>query len=133
MKIDLSIYQSILHSDLRPWLETNKDDNRFKAKLTPNFKNPAQSSTDFESAINKALIDYKGTLNEEDYLFELPNDQLQFNGVVAEILYPLIEINAEDTYFKEIRELWSQALRDAYRAMPNPTWADYQELLNPGP
>lgn len=96
MKIDLSIYQSILHSDLRPWLDTNKDDNRFKAKLTPAFKNPVQTSIDFDNAINKALIEYKGTLNEEDYLFELPNDQVQFNGVVNEILYPLIEIKAQE-------------------------------------
>jgi hypothetical protein len=96
MKIDLSIYQSILHSDLRPWLDTNKDDNRFKAKLTPNFKTPSQTSIDFENALNKALIDYKSTLNEEDYLFDLPDDQLQFNGVVDEILYPLIEIRADE-------------------------------------
>lgn len=96
MKIDLSIYQSILHNDLRPWLDTNKDDNRFKAKLTPNFKKPTQSSTDFDNAINKALIDYKSTLNEEDYLFELADDQLQFNGVVDEILYPLIEVKSDE-------------------------------------
>lgn len=96
MKIDLSIYQSILHGDLRPWLDRNKDDNRFNAKLTPNFKSPTQSSIDFDNAINKALIDYKSTLNEEDYLFDLADDQVQFNGVVAEILYPLIEIKAQE-------------------------------------
>lgn len=96
MKIDLSIYQSILHNDLRPWLDTNKDDNRFKSKLTPNFKKPNLSSTDFDNAINKALIDYKSTLNEEDYLFELADDQLQFNGVIDEILYPLIEVKSDE-------------------------------------
>ncbi|MBP6531830.1 MAG: hypothetical protein KA285_01030 [Bacteroidia bacterium] len=96
MKIDLSIYQSILHNDLRPWLDTNKDDNRFKAKLTSNFKKPIQSSTDFDNALNKALIDYKSTLNEEYYLFELADDQLQFNRVVDEILYPLIEVKSDE-------------------------------------
>lgn len=96
MKIDLSIYHSILHNDLRPWLDTNKDDNRFKAKLTPNFKKPNQSSTDFDNAINKALIDYKSTLNEEDYLFDFADDQLQFNGVVDEILYPLLEVKSDE-------------------------------------
>lgn len=96
MKLDLSIYQSILFYDLRPWLDNNKDDNRFRAKLTPNFKNPAQSSIDFDNAINKALIDYKSTLNEEDYLFELADDQVQFNGVVDEILYPLIEVITDE-------------------------------------
>lgn len=96
MKIDLSIYQSILFYDLRPWLDSNKDDNRFRAKLTPNFKNPIQSSIDFDNAINKALIDYKSTLNEEEYLFDFADDQVQFNGVVDEILYPLIEVIADE-------------------------------------
>ena len=96
MKIDLSIYQSILYYDLRPWLDSNKDDNRFRAKLTPNFKNPTESSIDFDNAINKALIDYKSTLNEEEYLFELADDQVQFNGVVDEILYPLIVVIADE-------------------------------------
>ena len=63
MKLDLSTYHSILYNDLRPWLDSNKDDNRFRAKLTPNFKNPTESSIDFDNAINKALIDYKSTLN----------------------------------------------------------------------
>lgn len=96
MKLDLSIYQSILFYDLRPWLDSNKDDNRFRAKLSPNFKNPLENSIDFDNAINKALIDYKSTLNEEDYLFELADDQVQFNGVVDEILYPLIEVIANE-------------------------------------
>ncbi len=96
MKLDLSTYHSILYNDLRPWLDSNKDDNRFRAKLIPNFKNPTESSIDFDNAINKALIDYKSTLNEEEYLFELADDQVQFNGVVDEILYPLIEVIADE-------------------------------------
>jgi putative proteasome-type protease len=32
-------------------------------------------------------------------------------------------VTEEDEYFKMIRERWSQALRDAYRAIPRPTWA----------
>ena len=51
MKLDLSIYQSILFYDLRPWLDSNKDDNRFRAKLSPNFKNPLENSIDFDNAI----------------------------------------------------------------------------------
>ena len=96
MKIDLSIYQSILFNDLRPWLDSNADDNRFRSKLTPSFKNPNSTSIDFDNAINNALIDYKSTLHEDDYLFELSSDQVQFNGVVNEILYPLIEVIADE-------------------------------------
>ena len=32
-------------------------------------------------------------------------------------------ITEDDPYFRMIREGWSQALRDAYRAIPRPTWA----------
>jgi putative proteasome-type protease len=32
-------------------------------------------------------------------------------------------ITEDDDYFGMIRERWSQALRDAYRAIPRPDWA----------
>ncbi|MCB0515386.1 MAG: hypothetical protein KDD49_04920 [Bacteroidetes bacterium] len=122
MKIDLSIYQSILHSDLRPWLDSNKDDNRFRVKLSSNFKNPPQTLLDFDNAINKALIDFKSTLNEEEYLFEFPDDQVQFNGVVDEILYPLIEIKAQVPtnnkaifYFYLIRNEATRLINNLYK------------------
>jgi len=122
VKIDLSIYQSILHSDLRPWLDSNKDDNRFRVKLSSNFKNPIPTSLDFDNAINKALIDFKSTLNEEEYLFEFPDDQVQFNGVVAEILYPLIEIKAQEPtnnkamfYFYLIKNEATRLINNLYK------------------
>ena len=31
-------------------------------------------------------------------------------------------LTEEDPYFKMIRERWSEALREAYRAMPRPSW-----------
>jgi putative proteasome-type protease len=31
-------------------------------------------------------------------------------------------ITEEDAYFRVIREGWSAALRDAYRALPSPDW-----------
>jgi putative proteasome-type protease len=31
-------------------------------------------------------------------------------------------ITEDDEYFRMIRERWSQALRDAYRAIPRPPW-----------
>lgn len=33
-------------------------------------------------------------------------------------------ITEEDPYFRMIREGWSEALRDAYRAIPRPDWVD---------
>jgi putative proteasome-type protease len=34
-----------------------------------------------------------------------------------------LRVTEEDSYFRMIRERWSQALRDAYRAIPRPDWA----------
>lgn len=34
-----------------------------------------------------------------------------------------LRITEENEYFRMIRERWSQALRDAYRAIPRPDWA----------
>jgi len=31
-------------------------------------------------------------------------------------------ITEDDAYFQMIRERWSEALRDAYRAIPRPPW-----------
>ena len=96
MKIDLSIYQSILFGDLRPWLDSNRLEDKFKAKLTINFKYPNQTAEAFDDAINKALKDFQGTLNEEDYIFEIESDNEEFKNFPDEILYPLIEINTEE-------------------------------------
>lgn len=93
MKIDLSIYQSILFHDLRPWIESNKVDDKFKAKLSPQFKSPTPTAQDFDNALNKALKDFPSTLNEQDYIFDIPSDQVQFKGMVDELLYPLLEMN----------------------------------------
>ena len=38
----------------------------------------------------------------------------------AELSYRITE---EDEYFRMIRERWSEALREAYRAIPQPDWA----------
>ena len=96
MKIDLSIYQSILFGDLRPWLDSNKSEDKFKGKLTANFKHPSPTALDFDNAINLALKDFQGTLNEEDYIFEIQSDSEEFKSIVDEILYPLIEVKTEE-------------------------------------
>ena len=87
--------------------------------------------TPLGDGVKLALISMDSTLRS-NLTVGLPVDLLVYRRDSLDIAMRR-RINAEDTYFKEIRELWSQALRDAYRAMPNPTWADYQELLNPGP
>ncbi len=96
MIITLSIYQRILFEDLRPWLQENQSDNKFKAKLIPSFKNPDKTSKAFDDAISKALKDFKNTSSDNDYLFEIEDDKKNFKNIEDEILYPLLETNTPE-------------------------------------
>ena len=51
----------------------------------------------------------------------LPADLLVYRRDSLEIALKK-RITDDDPYFRSIREGWSAALRDAYRAMPNPPW-----------
>lgn len=96
MNIALSIYQRILFEDLRSWLPENQSDNKFKAKLTPSFKNPDKTSKAFDEEINKALKDFNNKSSANDYLFEIENDNKNFKVIEDEILYPLIETDTPE-------------------------------------
>lgn len=96
MIITLSIYQRILFEDLRPWLQENQSDNKFKAKLTPSFKNPDKTAKAFDEAINKALKDFKNKSSDNDYLFEIEDDNKNFKTIEDEILYPLLDIDTPE-------------------------------------
>ncbi|MCB1883892.1 MAG: peptidase [Geminicoccaceae bacterium] len=37
-------------------------------------------------------------------------------------------ITADDAYFNHIRQQWSESLREAYRALPDPDWGDANDL-----
>lgn len=93
MKIDLSIYNRILFGDLRPWLDTNKSEEKFRQKLNPSFKVPKGGAAAFEKAINTALKDHPILLKEDDYIFEIEEDKIKISSVRDEIFEPLIDID----------------------------------------
>lgn len=122
MIITLSIYQRILFEDLRPWLPENQSDNKFKAKLTPSFKNPDKTAKAFDDAISKALKDFKNTSSDNDYLFEIEDDNKNFKTIEDEILYPLLESdtpeltnNKVNFYFYLIRNESIRLINNLYK------------------
>jgi hypothetical protein len=122
MIITLSIYQRILFEDLRPWLQENQSVNKFKAKLTPSFKNPDKTAKAFDEAISKALKDFKNTSSDNDYLFEIENDNKNFKNIEDEILYPLLETDAPELtnnkvnfYFYLIRNESIRLINNLYK------------------
>jgi putative proteasome-type protease len=80
----------------------------------------ARFDTPIEDAVKLACISMDSTLRS-NLSVGLPADLLIYrrDSLVAPIRR---RITDEDPYFRSIREGWSSALRDAYRAMPNPPW-----------
>lgn len=92
MKIDLSLYNRILFGDLRPWIESNKTEEKFRRTLTPAFKSLTSDITSFEKALATALKSFPVSQQEDDYIFEIDEDNKKFQSVPDEIFEPLIEI-----------------------------------------
>lgn len=77
--------------------------------------------TPLEDGIKLSLISMDSTLRS-NLMVGLPIDLLvvrrdEFRVALAR------RIGEDDAYFRMIRERWSQALRDAYQAIPRPDWA----------
>ena len=124
MKIDLSIYDRILYGDLRPWLDTNKSETKFQTKLTPSFRYPKGGSIGFEKAIKTALQDFKALIEEEDYFFEIKDDNTKFQSLQDEISEPLLEIHLPEPpnkkaefYFFLIRNEGTRLMNNLQKAL----------------
>ena len=124
MKIDLSIYNRILFDDLRPWIAANTQEAKFQNKITAGFKNPKGGSDAFEKAIKNALKDWKHTSIEQDYIFEIEEDNEQFKGIADEISEPLIEVEApeptnpkQEFYFYLIRNEGTRLINNLHKAV----------------
>jgi len=77
-------------------------------------------ATDLMDGVKLALISMDSTLRS-NLTVGMPIDLLVYRrGALA----PEIKrrITEDDEYFRMIRERWSEALRDAYRAIPRPPW-----------
>lgn len=124
MKIDLSIYNRILFDDLRPWIEANKSETKFQNKITAAFKNPKGGSIAFDKAITAALKDWKKTNIEEDYIFEIAEDNEKFKSIADEISEPLIEVETseptnpkQEFYFFLIRNEGTRLINNLHKAV----------------
>ena len=124
MKIDLSIYNRILFGDLRPWQDTNKSETKFQTKLVPSFRHPKGGSIGFEKAIKTALQDFKTFTEDEDYFFEIKDDNTKFQSLPDEIFEPLLEIHLPEPpnkkaefYFFLIRNEGTRLMNNLQKAL----------------
>ena len=76
--------------------------------------------TDLLDGVKVALVSMDSTLRS-NLTVGMPIDLLVYR---RRALFPEIKrrITEDDEYFRMIRERWSDALRDAYRAIPRPAW-----------
>jgi putative proteasome-type protease len=80
----------------------------------------ARHDTPIMDAVKLACVSMDSTLRS-NLSVGLPADLLIYRRDALEVSLRK-RITDDDPYFRSIREGWSSALRDAYRAMPNPPW-----------
>jgi putative proteasome-type protease len=76
--------------------------------------------TDLFDAVKLALVSMDSTLRS-NLTVGLPIDLLVYKKDTFRIALRR-RITEDDAYFRNLRELWSSALRDAYRRIPQPEW-----------
>jgi putative proteasome-type protease len=87
----------------------------------PILDRAAQYDTDPFDAVKLALVSMDSTLRS-NLTVGLPVDLMVYRRDALKVGLRR-RINEDDRYFRELRESWSRALRDAYRAIPRPDWA----------
>jgi putative proteasome-type protease len=86
----------------------------------PILDRAARYDTDLYDGVKLALVSMDSTLRS-NLTVGLPIDLLVYrrDALKAELKRRITE---DDPYFQMIRERWSEALREAYRAIPRPDW-----------
>jgi putative proteasome-type protease len=87
----------------------------------PILDRAAQYDTDPWDAVKLALVSMDSTLRS-NLTVGLPVDLMVYRRDALKVELRR-RISEDDRYFRELRESWSKALRDAYRAIPRPDWA----------
>jgi putative proteasome-type protease len=87
----------------------------------PILDRAARYDTDLHDAIKLALVSMDSTLRS-NLTVGLPIDLLLYRRDSIKIELRR-RITDDDPYFRRVRDHWSGALREAYRAMPRPDWA----------
>lgn len=77
-------------------------------------------ATELSDAVKLALVSMDSTLRS-NLTVGLPIDLLVYKKDTFRIAIRR-RITEDDAYFRNLRELWSSALRDAYRRIPQPEW-----------
>lgn len=86
----------------------------------PILDRAARYDTDLYDGVKLALVSMDSTLRS-NLTVGLPIDLAVYRRDTFHIELRR-RITEDDEYFRMIRERWSVALRDAYRAIPKPTW-----------
>ena len=86
----------------------------------PILDRAAQYTTDLYDAVKLALVSMDSTLRS-NLTVGLPIDLMVYKRDEYRVDLRR-RITEDDAYFRNIRELWSSALRDAYRRIPRPDW-----------
>jgi putative proteasome-type protease len=88
----------------------------------PILDRAAHHGTDLVSGVKLCLISMDSTLRS-NLTVGLPMDLLVYRKNALQVETQR-RIEAEDPYFRDLSRRWSEALRDAYGAMPDPPWLD---------
>jgi putative proteasome-type protease len=80
----------------------------------------ARYDTSLEDAVKLSLISLDSTLRS-NFSVGLPADLLVYRRDTLRI-EAQHRFKEDDAYYHSIREMWSEALRNAYRALPTPPW-----------
>ena len=87
----------------------------------PILDRAARYDTDLYDAVKLVLVSMDSTLRS-NLTVGLPVDLLVYRRDALKTALRR-RITDDDPYFRKIRDQWSGALREAYRAMPRPDWA----------
>ena len=87
----------------------------------PILDRAARYDTDLYDGVKLALVSMDSTLRS-NLTVGLPVDLAVYRRDALKLELRR-RITEDDDYFRMIRERWSEALRDAYRAIPRPDWS----------
>ena len=87
----------------------------------PILDRAARHDTELYDGVKLAFVSMDSTIRS-NLTVGLPIDLLVYRRDTYKVELRR-RITEEDEYFAMIRQRWSQALREAYRAIPRPTWA----------
>jgi len=88
----------------------------------PILDRAARYTTELYDAVKLALVSMDSTLRS-NLTVGLPIDLLVYKKDAYRVALRK-RITEDDAYFRNLREQWSAALRDAYRTIPQPDWGE---------